>query len=86
MKESQALLSERGYEVACKVWSGKDILSIFHDLGITADSVGRLEVHHIALLLICLRICCTNVDNFLFLTETPVRCVREGGACWCGQW
>lgn len=49
MRESQALLSERGYEVACKVWSGKDILCIFHNLGITADSVNMLEVLHMAL-------------------------------------
>ncbi|XP_037533678.1 Fanconi anemia group J protein [Nematolebias whitei] len=43
IQESQVLLSERAYEIASKVWGGKDILSIFHSFGITADSVHILE-------------------------------------------
>ncbi|XP_077396793.1 Fanconi anemia group J protein isoform X2 [Festucalex cinctus] len=38
IQESQSLMSERGYEDACKVWSGKEILSIFHTLGVTPES------------------------------------------------
>lgn len=37
-------MSERGYETAGKVWSGKDIVGIFHTLGITADTFNILKV------------------------------------------
>uniref|UniRef100_A0A3Q2ZJI7 DNA 5'-3' helicase n=1 Tax=Kryptolebias marmoratus TaxID=37003 RepID=A0A3Q2ZJI7_KRYMA len=50
MQESHDLLSERGYEIASKVWSGKEIQSIFHSLGITADSVRILEQNLAAVL------------------------------------
>ncbi|XP_035985322.1 Fanconi anemia group J protein homolog isoform X1 [Fundulus heteroclitus] len=43
MQESQVLLTERGFDNASKVWSGKDILSIFHGLGITADTFSNLK-------------------------------------------
>uniref|UniRef100_A0A3Q1G5Q8 DNA 5'-3' helicase n=1 Tax=Acanthochromis polyacanthus TaxID=80966 RepID=A0A3Q1G5Q8_9TELE len=43
IQESQSLMSERGYESASKVWSGKDILSIFHGLGITAGTFSILK-------------------------------------------
>ncbi|KAM9733847.1 Fanconi anemia group J protein isoform 2-T4 [Menidia menidia] len=43
IQESQILLSDRGYESASKVWNGKDILSIFHGLGITADTFNILK-------------------------------------------
>ncbi|XP_072249263.1 Fanconi anemia group J protein [Leuresthes tenuis] len=43
IQESQILLSERGFESASKVWNGKDILSIFHSLGITADTFSILK-------------------------------------------
>ncbi|KAM4566166.1 Fanconi anemia group J protein [Odontesthes bonariensis] len=43
IQESQNLLSERGFESASKVWNGKDILSIFHSLGITADTFSILK-------------------------------------------
>ncbi|XP_054651079.1 Fanconi anemia group J protein isoform X2 [Dunckerocampus dactyliophorus] len=43
IQESQSLLSDRGYENAFKVWSGKDILGIFHGLGITSDSFQMLK-------------------------------------------
>lgn len=45
-------MSERGYESASKVWSGKDILGIFHSLGITADTFSILKVHQLSYLLI----------------------------------
>lgn len=38
-------MSERGYETADKVWSGKDIVGIFHTLGITADTFNILKVN-----------------------------------------
>ena len=41
-------MSERGYESACKVWNGKDLLPIFHNLGITADIVSIMKVHQIS--------------------------------------
>lgn len=44
IQECQVLLSERGYESASKVWSGKDILGIFYGLGITADTFRILKV------------------------------------------
>ncbi|MEQ2228639.1 hypothetical protein ILYODFUR_010872 [Ilyodon furcidens] len=43
IQESQELLSERGFESASKVWSGKDTLSIFHSLGITADTFSNMK-------------------------------------------
>ncbi|XP_077422808.1 Fanconi anemia group J protein isoform X3 [Vanacampus margaritifer] len=43
IQESQSLMSDRGYENACKVWSGKEILNIFHTLGITPDSFLMLK-------------------------------------------
>ncbi|XP_047450348.1 Fanconi anemia group J protein [Mugil cephalus] len=43
IQESQSLMSERGYESASKVWNGKDILNIFHTLGITADTFNILK-------------------------------------------
>ncbi|XP_056139365.1 Fanconi anemia group J protein [Lampris incognitus] len=45
IQESQSLLSEQDYESACKVWTGSDILGIFHGLGITADNFGMLQKH-----------------------------------------
>ncbi|KAM9852814.1 Fanconi anemia group J protein [Aulostomus maculatus] len=43
IQESQSLMTERGHENACKVWSGKDILGIFHSLGINADTFCMLK-------------------------------------------
>ncbi|XP_061537622.1 Fanconi anemia group J protein isoform X4 [Phycodurus eques] len=43
IQESQSLMSDRGYEEACKIWSGKEILSIFDTLGITSDSFRMLK-------------------------------------------
>ncbi|XP_036930159.1 Fanconi anemia group J protein isoform X7 [Acanthopagrus latus] len=50
IQESQSLMSERGYESACKVWSGKDVLGIFHTLGITAATFCLLKQNLIAVL------------------------------------
>ncbi|XP_032364148.1 Fanconi anemia group J protein isoform X2 [Etheostoma spectabile] len=50
IQESKSLMSERGYESACKVWNGKDILGIFHNLGITADSFTMLKQNLAAVL------------------------------------
>ncbi|KAI3354667.1 hypothetical protein L3Q82_019165, partial [Scortum barcoo] len=50
IQESKSLMSERGYESACKVWSGKDILGIFHGLGITADTFSILKQNLAAVL------------------------------------
>ncbi|KAF7644363.1 hypothetical protein LDENG_00223100, partial [Lucifuga dentata] len=45
IQESQSLMSDRGYETACKVWNGKDVLDIFHGLGITAGTFNMLQNH-----------------------------------------
>ncbi|XP_041651753.1 Fanconi anemia group J protein isoform X2 [Cheilinus undulatus] len=50
IQESQCLLSERGYESASKVWSGKDIVGIFYGLGITADTFDILKQNLAAVL------------------------------------
>uniref|UniRef100_UPI0037E8D14F Fanconi anemia group J protein n=1 Tax=Semicossyphus pulcher TaxID=241346 RepID=UPI0037E8D14F len=50
IQESQSLMSERGYESACKVWSGKDIVGIFHSLGITPDTFDILKQNLAAVL------------------------------------
>ncbi|XP_008274661.1 Fanconi anemia group J protein [Stegastes partitus] len=50
IQESQSLMSERGYESASKVWNGKDILSIFHTLGITAATFSILKENLAAVL------------------------------------
>ncbi|XP_041436852.1 BRCA1 interacting helicase 1 L homeolog isoform X2 [Xenopus laevis] len=38
-------LVEREYEASCKVWNGKEILSIFHDMGITNATFPLLKVN-----------------------------------------
>ncbi|XP_028276270.1 Fanconi anemia group J protein [Parambassis ranga] len=50
IQESQNLMSERGYESASKVWNGKDILSIFQTLGITAGTFNILKQNLAAVL------------------------------------
>lgn len=37
-------MSDRGYESASKVWSGKDIIGIFHTLGITEATFSIMKV------------------------------------------
>ncbi|XP_027136219.1 Fanconi anemia group J protein isoform X3 [Larimichthys crocea] len=50
IQDSQGLMSERGYESASKVWSGKDILGIFHGLGITDATFNILKQNLAAVL------------------------------------
>ncbi|XP_053176881.1 Fanconi anemia group J protein [Scomber japonicus] len=50
IQESQSMMSERGYESASKVWNGKDILGIFHGLGITAETFSILKKNLAAVL------------------------------------
>ncbi|XP_030008744.1 Fanconi anemia group J protein [Sphaeramia orbicularis] len=50
IQESQSLMSDRGYESASKVWTGKDVLGIFYSLGITADTFRILKQHLAAVL------------------------------------
>uniref|UniRef100_A0A673B8E6 DNA 5'-3' helicase n=1 Tax=Sphaeramia orbicularis TaxID=375764 RepID=A0A673B8E6_9TELE len=47
---NQSLMSDRGYESASKVWTGKDVLGIFYSLGITADTFRILKQHLAAVL------------------------------------
>lgn len=44
IQESQVLMCERGFESACKVWTGTDVLVLFRDLGITSASFNMLKV------------------------------------------
>uniref|UniRef100_A0A7N9AUS7 DNA 5'-3' helicase n=1 Tax=Mastacembelus armatus TaxID=205130 RepID=A0A7N9AUS7_9TELE len=50
IQESKSLMLEREYEAASKVWSGKDIVGIFHNLGITADTFSILKQNLAAIL------------------------------------
>ncbi|XP_076832919.1 Fanconi anemia group J protein isoform X2 [Brachyhypopomus gauderio] len=50
IQESSSVLQERDYETACKVWTGKEVLGIFHGLGITADTFPVLQKHLAAVL------------------------------------
>ncbi|KAI4896648.1 hypothetical protein NFI96_029906, partial [Prochilodus magdalenae] len=45
IQESSSTLQERDYESACKVWTGKEVLGIFHGLGITAETFPMLQKH-----------------------------------------
>lgn len=46
IQESSNNLQDRDYETAYKVWTGKEVLLIFHGLGITADTFPMLQVSH----------------------------------------
>uniref|UniRef100_A0A8C9VY05 DNA 5'-3' helicase n=1 Tax=Scleropages formosus TaxID=113540 RepID=A0A8C9VY05_SCLFO len=50
IQESCGALSERDYETSCKVWTGAEVLVIFHGLGITADTFSVLQKHLAAVL------------------------------------
>ncbi|XP_028662891.2 Fanconi anemia group J protein isoform X1 [Erpetoichthys calabaricus] len=43
--ETSVSLVEREYETSCKVWNGKEILTIFHGLGITEATFPILQNH-----------------------------------------
>ncbi|XP_058655243.1 Fanconi anemia group J protein isoform X3 [Onychostoma macrolepis] len=50
VQESCNSLEEREYESSCKVWTGTEILGIFHGLGITADTFSLLQKNLAAVL------------------------------------
>uniref|UniRef100_A0A8C7G682 DNA 5'-3' helicase n=1 Tax=Oncorhynchus kisutch TaxID=8019 RepID=A0A8C7G682_ONCKI len=50
MQESCSVLAEREYEMSCKVWNGKEVLGLFHTMGITADTFAMLQKHLAAVL------------------------------------
>ncbi|MCJ8740108.1 hypothetical protein PDJAM_G00055150 [Pangasius djambal] len=50
IQESSSTLQDRDYETAYKVWTGKEVLDIFHGLGITADTFPVLQKHFEAVL------------------------------------
>ncbi|XP_062473135.1 Fanconi anemia group J protein isoform X1 [Pezoporus occidentalis] len=50
LKESSSQLVERGYETAFKVWSGKEMLTILHQMGITDTTFPILQKHLAAVL------------------------------------
>uniref|UniRef100_A0A673JUJ2 DNA 5'-3' helicase n=1 Tax=Sinocyclocheilus rhinocerous TaxID=307959 RepID=A0A673JUJ2_9TELE len=50
VQESCNSLEEREYESSCKVWTGTEILGIFHGLGITADTFFLLQKNLAAVL------------------------------------
>ncbi|XP_072313224.1 Fanconi anemia group J protein [Eucyclogobius newberryi] len=43
IQQSQSLMSERGFESASKVWSGREVVDIFKTLGITPDTFSLLK-------------------------------------------
>ncbi|KFV43893.1 Fanconi anemia group J protein, partial [Tyto alba] len=45
IQESSSLLVERGYETSCKVWSGKEMVTILHKMGITGITFPILQKH-----------------------------------------
>ncbi|XP_030599345.1 Fanconi anemia group J protein isoform X2 [Archocentrus centrarchus] len=50
IQESQSLMSDRDYETSSKVWSGRDVVSIFHTLGITPDTFNIMKENLAAVL------------------------------------
>ncbi|XP_056362845.1 Fanconi anemia group J protein isoform X1 [Oenanthe melanoleuca] len=50
LQESSGQLVERAYETACKVWSGKEMLSFLHKMGITGITFPILQKHLAAVL------------------------------------
>ncbi|KAM6296812.1 Fanconi anemia group J protein [Aegotheles albertisi] len=45
VRDSSSQLVERGYETSCKVWSGKEMLPILHNMGITGVNFPILQKH-----------------------------------------
>ncbi|KAM7033415.1 Fanconi anemia group J protein isoform 2-T3 [Acridotheres tristis] len=50
LQESSGQLVERAYETACKVWSGQEMLSFLHKMGITGITFPILQKHLAAVL------------------------------------
>uniref|UniRef100_A0A8C0B1Q3 DNA 5'-3' helicase n=1 Tax=Buteo japonicus TaxID=224669 RepID=A0A8C0B1Q3_9AVES len=45
LQESSSQLVERGYETSCKVWSGKEMVTILYKMGITGITFPILQKH-----------------------------------------
>lgn len=83
VQESCNGLEEREYESSCKVWTGTEVLGIFHGLGITADTFSLLQVFFLcvssspftrrSILTVC-------PPFYLICVEKPGSSAREGGA------
>ncbi|XP_035239801.1 Fanconi anemia group J protein isoform X2 [Anguilla anguilla] len=50
VQDSCSALQEREYESSCKVWTGTEVLGIFHGLGITPATFPMLQKHLVAVL------------------------------------
>ncbi|XP_048857527.1 Fanconi anemia group J protein isoform X2 [Brienomyrus brachyistius] len=50
IQESCGCLSEREFEVSCRVWTGTEMLAVFRGLGITADTFSLLQNNLVAVL------------------------------------
>ncbi|NXK91252.1 FANCJ protein, partial [Formicarius rufipectus] len=50
LQESSGQLEERGYESSCKVWSGKEMLTFLHKMGITGITFPILQKHLVTVL------------------------------------
>ncbi|KAM6110729.1 Fanconi anemia group J protein [Pterocles gutturalis] len=50
LRDSSSQLVERGYETSCKVWSGKEMITILHEMGITGITFPILQKHLAAVL------------------------------------
>ncbi|KAJ8280941.1 hypothetical protein GJAV_G00061310 [Gymnothorax javanicus] len=50
IQESCSALKEREFESSCKVWSGTEVIGIFHGLGITSATFSILQKHLMAVL------------------------------------
>lgn len=58
LKESSGQLVERAYETASKVWSGKEMLSFLHNMGITGMTFPILQV------VLCAVLMSTTMHNY----------------------
>ncbi|XP_028821640.1 Fanconi anemia group J protein homolog [Denticeps clupeoides] len=50
LQESSSELKQREFESSCKVWTGREVLAVFHRLGITAETFSLLQRHLLAVL------------------------------------
>ncbi|KYO32220.1 Fanconi anemia group J protein isoform B [Alligator mississippiensis] len=50
LQQTSSQLTERGYETSCKVWTGKEMLTILHYMGITNATFPILQKHFAAVL------------------------------------
>uniref|UniRef100_A0A7M4EV51 DNA 5'-3' helicase n=1 Tax=Crocodylus porosus TaxID=8502 RepID=A0A7M4EV51_CROPO len=50
LQQTSSQLIERGYETSCKVWNGKEMLTILHYMGITNATFPILQKHFAAVL------------------------------------